>query len=126
MAGSLIILLGLALLLVFTIPIGSVGQTQQLTSQRVKSTELDREVTDFLGKELALHLADIKSYDPQPAKVLGAGATGEYTWGTFMNALGAYAALSQNQRLADRDMAREVGKIGLLEYRLGGSRFLKI
>src|SRR6266705_3957246 len=126
MAGSLTILLGLALLLVFTIPIGSVGQTQQLTSQRIKSTELDREVTDFLGKALALHLADIKSYDPQPAKVLGAGASGEYTWGTFMNALGAYAELSKNGRLANRELAREVGRIGLLEHRLGGTRFSQL
>jgi len=83
-------------------------------------------VTDFLGRELALHLADIKTYDPPPAKVLGGGATGEYTWGTFMNALGAYAALSRNDRLADRDLAREVGRIGLLEYRLGGTRFSQL
>jgi len=126
MAASFTVLLGVALLLVFTIPFGSVGQTQQLTSQHIKSTELDREVTDFLGKELALHLGDIKSYDPPPAKVLGGGATGEYTWGTFMNALGAYAALSHNHRLADRELAREVGRIGLLEYRLGGTRFSQL
>src|SRR5258707_4534192 len=43
-----------------------------------------------------------------------------------MNALGAYAALSKNQRLADRDLAREVGRIGLLEYRLGGTRFSQL
>jgi hypothetical protein len=59
-------------------------------------------------------------------EVLGGGATGEYTWGTFMNALGAYAALSKNQRLADRELAREVGRIGLLEYRLGGTRFSQL
>jgi hypothetical protein len=92
----------------------------------VKTADLDAEVTGFLGRELALHLADIKSYEPPPAKVLGAGSTGEYTWGTFMNALGAYAALSKNQRLADRELAREVGRIGLLEYRLGGTRFSQL
>jgi hypothetical protein len=75
------------------------------------------EVTDFLTTEMAAHLSDIKSYEPAPDKVLGAGATGEYTWGTFMNAVGAYAALS-GKRLAGRDLAREVGQIGLLEYRL--------
>src|SRR6266705_3498794 len=126
MAGSLTILLAVALLLVFISPVFSKAQTQPSLSRDIKSTELDKEVRDFLQKELALHLADIKSYDPQPAKVLGGGATGEYTWGTFMNALGAYAALSKNQRLADRDVAREVGKIGLLEYRLGGTRFSRL
>ena len=92
----------------------------------VKTADLDAEVMDFLSRELAVHLADIKSYDPPPAKVLGGGATGEYTWGTFMNALGAYAALSKNDRLADRELAREVGRIGLLEYRLGGTRFSQL
>src|SRR5258707_15501322 len=43
-----------------------------------------------------------------------------------MNALGAYAALSKNDRLAGRDLAREVGRIGLLEYRLGGTRFSQL
>jgi hypothetical protein len=125
-AGSLTNLLVLALLLVLTTPIYSVAQTQPAHSQSVKSADLDAEVTDFLSQELALHLADIKSYDPPPGKVLGGGATGEYTWGTFMNALGAYAALSQNHRLADRELAREVGRIGLLEYRLGGTRFSQL
>src|SRR5467141_879101 len=69
----------------------------------VSSSTLRDEVTDFLGKELAAHLGDIKSYETQPDKVLAAGSTGEYTWGTFMNALGAYARLSGAQRLADRD-----------------------
>jgi hypothetical protein len=126
MAGSLPIVLVLALVLVATNPRCSVAQAQPLASQKIESTKLDAEVVDFLGRELALHLADIKSYDPPPAKVLGSGATGEYTWGTFMNALGAYAALSKNDRLADRELAREVGRIGLLEYRLGGTRFSQL
>ncbi|HEY0406516.1 MAG TPA: hypothetical protein VGC89_12370, partial [Pyrinomonadaceae bacterium] len=60
----------------------------------MKTSDLDAEVTNFLGKELAAHLADIKSYNPPPDKVLGAGSSGEYTWGTFMSALGSYAELS--------------------------------
>src|SRR5216683_4273747 len=126
MVASLTILLVLALLLVLTTPIYSAAQIQPAISRSVRSAELDTEVKEFLSKELALHLADIKSYDPPPDKVLGGGATGEYTWGTFMNALGAYAALSKNQRLADRELAREVGRIGLLEYRLGGTRFSQL
>src|SRR5216684_145618 len=104
---------------------GSKAQPSK-NSPVVRTADFDTEVMDFLDRELALHLADIKSYDPPPDKVLGAGATGEYTWGTFMNALGAYAALSKNQRLADRELAREVGRIGLLEYRLGGTRFSQL
>src|SRR6266566_5739638 len=102
-------------------------QTQPAaTSTRLKMEDLDREVRSFLDKEMAAHLSDIKSYDPAPEKVFGAGATGEYTWGTFMNAVGAYAALSGNRMLAGRDLAREVGQIGLLEHRLGGTRFSQL
>lgn len=92
----------------------------------VKTSDLRAEVTDFLAKELATHLSDIKSLNPPPDKVLEAGASGEYTWGTFMRSLGAYAELSGNRSLAGRDLAKEVGQIGLLEYRLGGTRFSQL
>src|ERR1700674_581443 len=107
-------------------PIAESHAQTSADSAVVKTADLDSEVVNFLSKELALHLADIKTYDPPPDKVLGGGATGEYTWGTFMNALGAYAALSKNQRLGNRELAREVGRIGLLEYRLGGTRFSQL
>src|SRR5258707_13301968 len=109
----------------------SLAQTARANAQQsgdsalVKTADLDAEVMKFLGRELALHLADIKSYDPPPAKVLGGGATGEYTWGTFMNALGAYAALSKNQRLADRELALEVRTISVHVYPLGGTSFFQ-
>jgi hypothetical protein len=92
-------------------------------STMVKTADLGAEVTDFLGKELTAHLGDIKSLTPPPDKVLNAGATGEYTWGTFMRAVAAYAELSGKRSLGARDLAREVGQIGLLEHRLGGTRF---
>ncbi|MEK6337712.1 MAG: hypothetical protein AABM67_22555 [Acidobacteriota bacterium] len=72
------------------------------------------------------HLNDIKSYNPPPDKVFNAGATGEYTWGSFMNAVGAYAALSGKHSLGAHDLAREVGQIGLLEHRLKGTRFSQL
>jgi hypothetical protein len=92
----------------------------------IATADLDAEVLRFLNQELAAHVTFIKSYDPAPDKVFSAGTTGEYTWGTFMNAVGAYAALSKKRELAGRDLAREVGQIGLLEYRLGGTRFSQL
>jgi hypothetical protein len=92
----------------------------------VKAATLSTEVADFLGAELAAHLADIKSLNPPPNKVHGAGTTGEYTWGTFMRAVAAYAELSGKRHLAGRDLAREVAQIGLLEHRLGGTRFSQL
>ncbi len=96
------------------------------TGATIEAATLRDEVTSFLAAALAAHLADIKSLNPPPDKVLGAGASGEYTWGTFMRALGAYAELAGEQRLAGRDLAREVGQIGLLEHRLGSTRFSQL
>jgi hypothetical protein len=92
----------------------------------VTTRQLDTEITDFLGAEITAHLNDIRSLDPPPEKVVGAGSTGEYTWGTFMRAIGAYAELSGKRSLGNRDLAREVAQIGLLEYRLGGTRFSQL
>lgn len=92
----------------------------------VKTTALRDEVTEFLTRELSAHLSAIKSYNPPPVKVFNASATGQFTWGTFMRALGSYAELAGKRTLAERDLAREVGQIGLLEYRLGGKRFSQL
>jgi hypothetical protein len=92
----------------------------------IEASAFNKEVTDFFDKEVSAHLSDIKSYDPAPDKVFNAGASGEYTWGTFMNTLGAYFALSKNRNLGGRDLANEVGQIGLLEHRLGGTRFSQL
>ena len=92
----------------------------------VDAAALSAEIIDFLGAEVAAHLADIKSLDPPPERVVGAGATGEYTWGTFMRAVGAYAELSGKRTHAGRDLAREVGRIGLLEHRLRSTRFSQL
>jgi hypothetical protein len=92
----------------------------------IETSSFDREVTDFFTQEMTAHLNEIKSYDPAPSKIFGAGATGEYTWGSFMNSVGAYAALTERSKLDDHDLAREVGQVGLLEYRLQGTRFSQL
>ena len=117
-----------ALLVLVLLPsMSGLPHSQTATAQTtVKSEALDSDVRSFLDKEVAAHLNDIKFYDPAPEKVFSALTTGEYTWGTFMNAVGAYAALSGNRQLAGHDLAREVGQIGLLEHRLGGTRFSQL
>src|SRR3984893_621510 len=92
----------------------------------IETSSLDKEVNDFFTQEMSAHLNEIKSYDPAPDKIFGAGTTGEYTWGTFMNSVGAYAALTERSKLGDHDLAREVGQVGLLEYRLKGTRFSQL
>jgi len=92
----------------------------------IETSSFDKEVMDFFTQEMTAHLNEIKSYDPAPDKVFNAGTTGEYTWGSFMNSVGAYAALTERNKLGDHDLAREVGQVGLLEYRLKGTRFSQL
>jgi hypothetical protein len=116
----------LLILLVVLLSFQFVSNAQPAHSSTIETSSLNTDVTSFFDKEMAAHLNDIKSYDPAPEKVFNAGTTGEYTWGSFMNSVGAYAALRGKRSLGDRDLAHEVGQIGLLEYRLKGTRFSQL
>src|SRR5215510_6731588 len=74
----------------------------------VATADLRNEVNTFLGKELAAHLAAIKSLDPPPEQILGVPTTGEYSWGTFMRALAAYADTSGQKELAGQDLIKVI------------------
>jgi hypothetical protein len=110
-------------------PAGEAGRQKAPSSNEaatVDAAALREDVKGFLAAEVAAHLADIKSLDPPPNKVLGAGAGGEYTWGTWARALAAYAEMSGDRTLAGRDLARTVAEIGLLEERLKSTRFSQL
>lgn len=115
----------LCILLIIAPPAWAVRKPT-LHAPAVATADLDAEVLGFFNQELAAHLTFIKSYDPAPERVFAAGTTGEYTWGSFMNAVGAYVGMTGRPTLASHDLAREVGQIGLLEYRLKGTRFSQL
>src|SRR5882762_4883890 len=115
-----------AVLFVATVAPGQAQAPRSLAPPTIETSAFDKEVTDFFTQEMLAHLNEIKSYDPAPDKIFGAGTTGEYTWGSFANSVGAFAALTENSKLGDHDLAREVGQIGLLEYRLKGTRFSQL
>jgi hypothetical protein len=112
--------------LVLTASSGASAQPARSNPSTIETSALNNEITDFFTQEMSAHLLEIKSYDPPPDKVFNAGTTGEYTWGSFMNSVGAYAALTGKRKLGERDLAHEVGQIGLLEYRLKGTRFSQL
>src|ERR1041384_5954442 len=92
----------------------------------VSTASLRDEVNTFLGQELAVHLGAIKSLDPPPESILGVPATGEFSWGTFMRSLAAYAETTGNRELAGQDLAKLVGQIGLIEARAGSKAFSQL
>ena len=98
----------------------------QARANTVSTASFRDEVNTFLGKELAAHLAAIKSLDPPPDRILGVPTTGEYSWGTFMRSLAAYASTTGNRELAGRDIAKWVGQIGLIESRAGSKAFSQL
>src|SRR6185436_10933768 len=95
-------------------------------ARTVTTASLRDEVNTFLGKELAAHLDAIKTLDPPPDRVLGVPTTGEFSWGTFMRSLAAYAETTGNRELAGRDLAKWVGQIGLIESRAGSKAFSQL
>ena len=105
---------------------GAVSAVETANTGVVTTAMLDREVRSFLASELESHLAAISSFDPAPQRVHGALTTGEFTWGTFMRSLAAYAQLSGASTLAERDLARTIGEVGLVEVRHGGTRFSQL
>src|SRR5437762_9020256 len=119
---SLIIFISLVVLL----PVCRAQTSPSSQASSIPASALDTEVRDFLEKEVLAHLDEIKSYDPPPGKVFSAETTGEYTWGNFMYALGGYTRLFDKRNAGRHDLAREVGEIGLLEYRLKGTRFSQL
>jgi hypothetical protein len=125
-AGSLSGVLLLALLLLPTARAANAQAALSSAPATIQTSSFDKEVTGFFTQELTAHLNEIKSYNPAPDKIFGAGTTGEYTWGSFMNSVGAFAALTERSKLGDHDLAREVGQVGLLEYRLKGTRFSQL
>ncbi|HJP90348.1 MAG TPA: hypothetical protein VJ875_00225 [Pyrinomonadaceae bacterium] len=95
-------------------------------ARTVSTATLRDEVNTFLERELAAHLSAINSLDPPPDRILGVPTTGEFSWGTFMRSLAAYAETSGNRELAGRDLAKWVGQIGLIESRAGGKAFSQL
>src|SRR3989442_5254148 len=83
-----------------------------LWAEYVERESLYVEIDQFLSRQIAAHVGAIASLEPPPDRVLGAGATGEFTWGTFMRSIGAYAEMSGQRELAGRELSALAGKIG--------------
>ncbi|HET9400560.1 MAG TPA: hypothetical protein VFO34_06390 [Candidatus Acidoferrales bacterium] len=96
------------------------------TTARIHTADMDREIRDFLRREITAHVADIKTLEPPPDRVVGALTTGDFSWGTFMRALAEYSVLSGDRTVAGRDIPAFIGKIGLIEARNGGKTFAQL
>src|SRR3954462_7180536 len=89
-------------------------------AQNVASQAFVAEVTQFLEKEMAAHVAAVHTLDPPQPSVLGVPTKGDFTWGSLMRALADVAALSNRRTLGGRDVPQLLGKLGLIEAAAGG------
>ena len=106
---------------------GSNSLTQASSeAKQVRTADLDREIRDFLHREITAHVADIKSLDPPPERVVGALTTGEFSWGTFMRTLGDYSALAGTNTIAGRDVPKMIGKMAQIELSQGGKTWAQL
>src|SRR5260370_7812735 len=62
-------------------------------SALINTADLDKEIRQFLPREIAAHVADIKSLDPPPDRVVGALTPGEFSRVTFMRTPPPYSNL---------------------------------
>jgi hypothetical protein len=93
---------------------------------QIQTSELDRQVRDFLQKEVGAHVADIKTLDPPPDRVVGALTTGEFSWGTFMRTLGVYSEFAGTKVIEGRDVPQMIGKMAQIELRQGGKTWAQL
>ena len=67
----------------------------------VNTVSFNADVESFLEKELGTHLTAIATLQPAPDRILGVPTTGEFSWGTFMRSLAAYAETSVKENFVD-------------------------
>src|SRR5262249_35397194 len=103
------------------------GQKPETPAEaRVPTAMLDEQIRNFLQKEITAHIADIKSLDPPPDRVVGALTIGEFSWGTFMRTLGDYAALASTNTVAGQDVPQMMGKMAQIELSRGGKTWAQL
>jgi hypothetical protein len=103
----------------------SLAQTSADAPQ-IQTAELDRQIREFLRREVTAHVSDIKSLDPPPDRVVGALTTGEFSWGTFMRTLGAYSEFAETKTIAGHDVPQMIGKMAQIELNHGGKTWAQL
>ena len=94
--------------------------------ETVSVERFSQDLTGFVGRQLEAHVADIRTLDPPPDRVMNALTTGEFSWGAFMRSLASYSVISGMRELGGRDIPKFIGQIGLIESRQGGKTFAQL
>jgi hypothetical protein len=104
---------------------GSFAQKPPAPSQ-IDVADLNRQVRAFLQRQVTAHVADIKTLDPPPERVVGALTIGEFSWGTFMRTLGAFSEYFETRTIAGHDVPETIGKMAQIELSQGGKSWAQL
>jgi hypothetical protein len=102
------------------------GDASQGAASPITTARFSAEVSGFLSREIAAHVAAVDRTDPPPPTVLGVPTGGDFTWGSFMRALTECSALAGTRTVAGRDVPAFLGQLGLIEARQGGKTFAQL
>ncbi|HXG54305.1 MAG TPA: hypothetical protein VNJ03_02920 [Vicinamibacterales bacterium] len=92
----------------------------------VRTATFKADVDAFFDREIPAHLALIPAEGPLPERVHGALTTGEFSWGTFVRALAAYAETRQVRTIGDRRIVPLVARVGVIESASGSKAFAQL
>jgi len=95
-------------------------------AQRIQTAALRADVDGFFDRELASHFLQIPVTGPLPERVHGALTTGEFSWGTFVRALAAYADTRGTRMVGGRDVIPLIGRVGVIESVNGSKAFAQL
>ena len=95
-------------------------------AQSVQTAALRADVDGFFDREVASHFLQIPVSGPLPERVHGALTTGEFSWGTFVRALAAYADTRGTHMVGGRDVIPLIGRVGVIESVNGSKAFAQL
>ncbi len=92
----------------------------------VNTAAFKASVDAFFDREVPSHLSQIPVDGPLPDRVHGALTTGEFSWGTFVRSLAAFAETRQTQRVGGRDVVPLIARVGVAESARGSKAFAQL
>jgi hypothetical protein len=102
------------------------GRAGAAPEPSVRTAAFKADVDAFFDREVASHLTQIPADGPLPDRVHGALTTGEFSWGTFVRALAAYAETRHTRMVGGRDVVPLVARVGVIESVNGGKAFAQL
>ncbi|HYE88965.1 MAG TPA: hypothetical protein VEA16_21590 [Vicinamibacterales bacterium] len=92
----------------------------------IQTAAFKADVDGFFDREVASHFLQIPESGPLPERVHGALTTGEFSWGTFVRALAAYADTRHTRTVGGRDVIPLIGRVGVIESVNGSKAFAQL